>query len=512
MASKFLPGILKMCFNNPTEVEFYPLVDHAPAPRHMPLQWLQNTGSPIYFRYTFLSFEILFINLIPFIIIALICGFLAPEGSFLNDPMFGTFMSLIGAVPCAYTIGICVDDLSHSLGLILGSIINAFFLMLVELILYYLSLAKGLTDVVRSAVVGAFLMNLLIIPGCGMFAAGLKWQEVRLNKKSQSISGTFLLLAVVGVMFPSVYYQIHAHQNYTCDKCTLSPTGYLDCSLCNSSNLVDLEKDPVYTKYASPLMYAMAIIMPIIYVIGMIFSLKTHKHIFVTKKITNEDDPEENPSKSCNCNCNNINNNNSNINDNGNNNNSQNSNDNALSSNLLTVDKDNFDLEKEESGEEPQMKTWLAITVLITATVLFSIMAHVMTEKIPHAIEKMGFSQRFVGLVFYTLIPNCAEYMNAVKFALNGNIGLSMELGNQAAMQTALVEMPALVLLSLIQHKITGAAQFTLVFPFIDIFCVIVAVFLRNSILQEKFVNYFTGIAFLLVFLLICVVYYFEFF
>ena len=102
--------------------------------------------------------------------------------------------------------------------------------------------------------------------------------------------------------------------------------------------------------------------------------------------------------------------------------------------------------------------------------------------------------------------------MNAVKFALNGNIGLSMELGNQAAMQTALVEMPALVLLSLIQHKITGAAQLTLVFPFIDIFCVIVAVFLRNSILQEKFVNYFTGIAFLLVFLLICVVYYFEFF
>ena len=499
MASKFLPGIIKMCFNRPTEIEFFPLIDHAPASRHMPLQWLQNTGSSIYFRYTFMSFEILFINLTPFIVIALACGFLGKEGSFLDDPMFGTFMSLIGAVPCAYVIGICVDDLSHSLGLILGSIINAFFLMLVELILYYLSLAKGLTDVVRSAVVGAFLMNLLIIPGCGMFAAGLKWHEVRLNKKSQSISGTFLLLAVIGVMFPSVYYQIHAHVDFGCDKCVFGDTGNLNCSLCNSSALADLEKDPVYTKYASPLMYAMAIIMPIIYVIGMVFSLRTHKHIFVTKKLSEESKDDHAPKQ--------ISNNNQQA--------ITTSND-SLTSSLLTNDKDQLDNfeqgENNESGEESQMSTCLAIIILITATVLFSLMAHVMTEKIPQAIDKMGFSQRFVGLVFYTMIPNCAEYMNAVKFALNGNIGLSMELGNQAAMQTSLIEMPALVLLSLVQHKITGAAQFTLVFPFIDIFCVIVAVFLRNSILQEKFVNYFTGIAFLLVFLLICVVYYFEFF
>jgi Ca2+:H+ antiporter len=55
------------------------------------------------------------------------------------------------------------------------------------------------------------------------------------------------------------------------------------------------------------------------------------------------------------------------------------------------------------------------------------------------------------------------------------------------------------------------AASFTLVFPIIDMFCVIVAVLLRNSILSDKSVNYFTGISFLLVFVLISVVYFFEF-
>ena len=158
------------------------------------------------------------------------------------------------------------------------------------------------------------------------------------------------------------------------------------------------------------------------------------------------------------------------------------------------------------------MNKWVAIGTLIVSTVMFCLMANVMTGKIPIVIEELGLSQRFVGLVFYTLIPNAAEYMNAIKFALNGNIGLSMEIGNQGAILTAMLEMPALVLLSYIMHKINNTKMFTLIFPLIDIFCVIVAVFLRNSILTEKTVNYFTGIAFLIIFLLISVVYYFEFF
>jgi Ca2+:H+ antiporter len=148
----------------------------------------------------------------------------------------------------------------------------------------------------------------------------------------------------------------------------------------------------------------------------------------------------------------------------------------------------------------------------MASTVMFCLMANVMTGKIPFVIEELGLSQRFVGLVFYTLIPNAAEYMNAIKFALNGNIGLSMEIGNQGAILTAMLEMPALVLVSYIMHILSDTKMFTLIFPLIDIFCVIVAVFLRNSILTEKAVNYFTGIAFLIIFLLISVVYYFEFF
>jgi Ca2+:H+ antiporter len=198
-------------------------------------------------------------------------------------------------------------------------------------------------------------------------------------------------------------------------------------------------------------MVVMAAIMPIIYIIGVVFSLKTHANIY---EVAPDAPHEHGP-----------------------------------------------------AGEMPRL---LALAILIVSTVVFSLMAHVITEKIPGVIDSLQLSQRFVGLVFYTLIPNAAEYMNAIKFALNGNIGLSMEIGNQGAILTALVEMPALVLVSYIVHLIANTGMFTLIFPLIDVFCVIIAVLLRNSILTDKTVNYFTGLSFLLIFALIAVVYFWE--
>ncbi|OHT04453.1 Sodium/calcium exchanger protein [Tritrichomonas foetus] len=450
--SKFLLRVLKFSFQQPTKIDIVRLQNHNPQQGKYPTMMTHSSGAGIYFRFTLFSFEVPYLNMTPFIIIALICGFIGHTGTFIDDPIFGSCVAMIGAIPCAYLIGICVDDLSHQLGLIIGAILNSFFLAIVELILYYFSLRKSdLADAVRSAITGAFLMNLLIIPGVGMFAAGLKWNEIVLNRKSQSISGTLMMIAVVAVLFPSIFYHIHAGEIISCDQCNIgNMTSFenVSCSLCHPRELNDIESDPIYKKYAEPLMWVMTALMPIIYFLGVFFSLKTHAHLFV--------------------------------------------------------------YETHEEGEPVGMNKWIAIVVLAISTVGFSLMAHVMTDKIPEAIERMKLSPRFVGLVFYTLIPNAAEYMNAIKFAINGNIGLSMEIGNQGATLTSMVELPILVLMSFVLHKFTNTILFTLIFPVIDICSILIAVVLRNSILTEKSVNYFTGISFLIIFLLISIVYYFE--
>ena len=449
--AKAIWAVLKLAFTEDvSNVYFGKLVRHNPQAGHNPLFMCLSSGSWFYFKFTVFSLEVVYLNFVPFVILALIVGFVNCEGTFLGDPILGTAFALLGAMPCAYLIGICVDDLSKQMGIILGSILNSLFLAIVELILYYFSLKVGLVNVTRAAITGAFLMNLLIIPGFAMLFAGFKWKEVVLNRKAQSVGGTFLLLALVSVMFPSIFYHIHSTNSVYCNECNITGEAgkqAFNCSSCESKDLTNLMTDPIYVKYAQPLMYAMSILMPIIFCTSVIFSVKTHAHIY------------------------------------------------------------KIDVEEEQGG----MSKITAIILLAISTVGFSMMAHVMTEKIPEAIERLHFSERFVGLIFYTLIPNVAEYMNAIKFALNGNIGLSMEIGNQGAILTSLVEMPALVLISFILYKThVTKDMFTLVFPLIDIFCVIVAVFLRNSILSEKTINYFTGLSFLLIFLLISVVYYFD--
>lgn len=45
-------------------------------------------------------------------------------------------------------------------------------------------------------------------------------------------------------------------------------------------------------------------------------------------------------------------------------------------------------------------------------------------------------------------MPNTTEFMNAMSFAMNGNIALSMEIGSAYALQVCLLQIPAMVAFS----------------------------------------------------------------
>ena len=89
-------------------------------------------------------------------------------------------------------------------------------------------------------------------------------------------------------------------------------------------------------------------------------------------------------------------------------------------------------------------------------------------------------------------------------------MGLSLEIGNQGAMVVSLLQMPALVLISVIMGGTKSSDRFTLMFEMIDVFAVIISVLLRNFLLMDNSINYFTGFAFLVIFALIAMVYYFD--
>lgn len=455
----FMIKMGKLIFTSLHKLNYAQLVNNNPQNSHLPAAIMYTSGSFRYFSFSIYGMDPIYLNLYPFVLVSLYQGLIAPESSPLREPITGTFISIIATIPCMYVIGVCTEVLSGRCGLVLGSLMNAIFTGMVELILFYFSIKQNLGDVVRAGITGAFLMNLLVIPGLAMFAGGLKWKEIVLNKKVQSVSGTFMFLAIVAVFFPAVFYGIYQSKTITCNVCDgvngtfqVPINSKFNCSDCRLTKPENLGDDEIYTNMARPLTYVVSAVMPLIYVVGLVFSLKTHKYIY-----------------------------------------------------------DQF--EKEQAGEDDNhqsMKTWVCIVVLMVACVLFSIVCEILTDTMPGAISKMGLTERFVGLIFYTIIPAIAEFMNAIRFALEGNIGLSLEIANQGASVVSLIQMPALVLMAGLMGKSTSKGSFNLMFEMIDVYAVIISVLLRNFMFMEKSINYFTGFAFLMIFLFIALVYYFD--
>ena len=456
--AKFLWNTFKLFYTNIWRLKFGRLKHHNPKSGRIPALLTYSSGSSLYFKFSIYSMDVPYINLWPFVIVTFWIGYGTSEHAKQANSIVFTLVSILATIPCMYVIGVCTEIISGRCGLVLGSLINAGFTGLVELILFYFSLKKGLAQVVSSAVTGAFLMNLLVIPGLSMLAAGIKWKEVKINRKVQSVSGTFLFLAICAVFFPAVFYNIYKNGDLVCESCNgvngtfhVSANSGLNCTLCSISNAANLDDDDVYRTMAKPLMYTTSILMPIVYGVGLFFSLHTHKYIY-----------------------------------------------------------DQFEAEQEGEDSAETMSTWVCVVILLVSCVIFSIVCEIVTDVMPFAIDAMGLTERFVGLVFYTLIPAVAEFMNAIRFAIEGNMGLSLEIGNQGAMVVSLIQMPALVLISIFVGDGTTKGTFTLMFELIDVFAIIISVLLRNFMLMENSINYFTGFAFLVIFLLIALVYYFD--
>jgi len=110
-------------------------------------------------------------------------------------------------------------------------------------------------------------------------------------------------------------------------------------------------------------------------------------------------------------------------------------------------------------------------------------------------------------------------HQNAISFAMNGNIALSMEIGSAYALQVCLLQIPALVLFSALYQgpgDLPGVDidqaryTFSLLFPQWDMVTVILCIFLLSYMYGEGKSNYFKGSILLLAYLVVVVGYYFS--
>jgi Ca2+:H+ antiporter len=237
----------------------------------------------------------------------------------------------------------------------ISALINATFGNAVELFIAVFSLRAGLFALVTASITGSILLNVLLLIGLAMLAGGLKFKEQKFNKDSAGLSSTMLFVAVVGLSIPSLYKMMVGTPSH---QMSLAVSGILG----------------------------------IVYILSLIYTLVTHRHMFVVER----QPPEENHDRWT------------------------------------------------EKG---------AIVVLLVITILAGFASDILVNSIQPLVGKTGFTDAFVGLVFVAILTNIPEITSAMAFARKNHMTLSLEIGMSSALQIALFVVPILILVSpLIVH------------------------------------------------------------
>jgi len=165
--------------------------------------------------------------------------------------------------------------------------------------------------------------------------------------------------------------------------------------------------------------------------------------------------------------------------------------------------------------DAPNWSRTKSAVILLTATLAYAIIAEILVDTVDAVLEHVDIDEKFLGITLFALVPNTTEFLNAISFAMNGNIALSMEIGSAYALQVMLLQVPALVLYSGIYGQWIDLGDvvdhsFTLIFPQWDMVTVILGVFLMGWVVGEGKSNYFKGSILILAYLVIVLGFWFS--
>jgi Ca2+:H+ antiporter len=165
--------------------------------------------------------------------------------------------------------------------------------------------------------------------------------------------------------------------------------------------------------------------------------------------------------------------------------------------------------------DAPEWSKTKSAIVLLSSTVLFSMIAELLVESVDVVIQGFDIDEKFLGLTLFALVPNVTEFMNAIAFAMYGNVALSMEIGSAYTVQVAMLQIPALLAFSTwynwgkIGQNIAHHA-FYLMFPRWDVIVTVFSVFLLTYTYIEGKSNYFKGSILTFAYLIFVVSFYYE--
>jgi Ca2+:H+ antiporter len=130
---------------------------------------------------------------------------LAGAGSVTAPVLF--FIAGLSIIPIAALIVRSTEQLATYTGDAVGGLLNATFGNAPELIIGVVALKAGYPDMVRGALIGGILANLLLALGAAFFLGGLRHHDQKFNPVASRTYSTMMFLAAVSMAVPSTFSQ-----------------------------------------------------------------------------------------------------------------------------------------------------------------------------------------------------------------------------------------------------------------------------------------------------------------
>ncbi|WP_298927136.1 calcium/proton exchanger [uncultured Ramlibacter sp.] len=281
---------------------------------------------------------------------------LAAEHLFHADGKLLFGLSVLAIVPLAALLSHATESVASRTGDSIGGLLNATLGNLTELVIALTALIAGQHMLVKASIAGAIVTNSLFMLGASLLLGGLRHHTQEFNASTARLQAGQLFLATIALLVPSMV-------------------------------VGDKGGEP---QFLHTLSLSLAVLLVVIYVLGMLFSLKTHKQFFG-------------------------------------------------SASPAAV------------GGDDHGTPWpvgLAVGVLAGVTVLVALVSHIFVGSVEVAAQALGMSDAFVGFIVVALVGAAAEMASAFSAARKNRLDMSVGIALGSSTQIALFVAPVLVLAS----------------------------------------------------------------
>ena len=323
------------------------------------------------------------------------------------------FSAALAIVPIAGLIVKSTEHLASHTGDAVGGLLNATFGNAPELIIAMVALNAGYLEMVRASIVGAILANLLLALGLSFLLGGIRFHEQHYNSAASRIYSTMMFLAAMSLTVPSAFSRYFA------------PSETL-----RSEQLLNL---------------SIAGLLLVVYVLYLIFSLKTHPKLFESVAGAEHDEHEGG------------------------------------------------------SWGVPR-----ALGSLIGASLLAAWMSEILVGAAEGTGKALGMSQVFIGIVLLSIVGGAAESGSAILVARKNKLDLTLGIALGSSIQIALFIAPVLVFAS----YFIAPAPLELSFTRAEIGALFIGVIIGAMVGSDGQSNWFKGVQLIAVYAVFALMFY----